>query len=128
MNEWFREYFELHSTWGRHSSYKVYNPVTGELYVNSALGLASVGVAGFNFFNFMMHQDMIVVVILGIVAVLLGIVGMVLSIMNIPYSFRSKSIFRVIVAFFGLIMSIGGILVSVMTIIIANKLIQAGVV
>ena len=44
------------------------------------------------------------------------------------YSFRSKSIFRVIVAFFGLIMSIGGILVSVMTVIFANKLIQAGVV
>jgi hypothetical protein len=110
MNEWFDEYFEVNNRWGPKNHYKYYNPVTGEVYLNSILGMVSVSLSGFNLVNYMIHRDTGLAIILGIIGLVSGIIGLVLSIMNIPYSIRSKSIYRILVTVAGLVLSVAGIL------------------
>lgn len=115
MKEWFDEWFEVHGRWGRHNSYRIYNPLTGELYVHNVISAASVLIAGANFFCYMQMQEFAFSVFLGIVAIVLGLLGLVLSFMQFPKAFAYKSIFRVGVVLFGIIFSLLGILITVAT-------------
>ena len=115
MKEWFEEWFEVHGSWGRHNSYKIYNPLTGELYIHSLLGLVSVILAGANFFTYMQKFDIAIAIFLGFFALALEIVGFILSIKSLPVAAQYKSIFRVGVSLSGIINSLAGILITVAT-------------
>ena len=110
MGKWFDEYFEVYNRWGPKKHYKYYNPVTGELNLNSLLGLISACLSGFNLFKYMTVHELGLAIILGIIGLGTGIAGLILSVMNIPYSIRSRSIYRVGVTFMGLLTSVAGIL------------------
>ena len=115
MKEWFEELYDIERTWGPHRSYKIYNPITGEIYIHSIFALASIAI--FNFFSFMEKQDLIIAVLLGIVAFVSGIVGLVLSLRAFSYAIDYKSVFRVGVAVSGVLFSLLGMIATVVSFI-----------
>lgn len=113
MKEWFEELYDIERTWGPHRSYKIYNPITGEIYIHSIFALASIAISIFNFFSFMEIQELIIAVLLGIVAFVSGIVGLVLSLRAFSYAIDYKSVFRVGVAVSGVLFSLLGMIATV---------------
>ncbi len=113
MKEWFEEWFNVYGSGGRHNSYRIYNPITGELYIHSTLGLVSVILAGVNFFVYMQKFDIVIAILLGFFALASGKIGFILSIMSFPDAFQRKSIFRVGVSILGFTNSLLGIVITV---------------